>query len=265
MTIRIPQNTQNYLAVMLENKIQANRGESLFANIEGYRQKYIQEVATAPAPAKPKEKTQEEIAAEKTEQLKTSMGKALTGEEKIGGFGSGGPTPKTLKPGKYRDASLQNVRDITFGETDETGIGLAATAYGAGTLGGWLSGLGAASTIDKMNQKSVGDLIGKASESMGLSKAAILTNIGGQIEDITGKSWIDAQVGNIARGQLGLVAQGAGSPWVPFVMPGKKQTALPKYTRKSKEDLRNQAYDEVIAQGRRRKAIADLMKGGHLP
>ena len=63
MTIRIPQNTQNYLTVMLENKIQANRGESLFANIEGYRQKYIQEVETAPAPAKPKEKTPEEIAA----------------------------------------------------------------------------------------------------------------------------------------------------------------------------------------------------------
>lgn len=261
MISKIPQNTKNYLTVMLENKIQANCGEGLFANIEGYSQKYIQEVATATAP----EKTEEEKAEEKRKQLETSLGKALKGEEKIGGFGSGGPTPKPLKPGKYKNASLENVRDIAFGETDATGIGLAAAAYGAGTLGGWLSGLGAASTIDKMNKKSVGDLIGKASESMGLSKAAILTNIGGQIEDITGKSWIDAQVGNIARGQLGLVAQGAGSPWVPFVMPGKKQTALPKYTRKSKEDLTAQVYDDVIAQGRRRKAIADLMRGGHLP
>ena len=206
---------------MLENKIQANRGESLFENVEGYRQKYIQEVTTAPTPPK----TDAQKAQEKKKQLEASL---------AGGFGSGEPTPKSYAKGK----GVKDPTEIMFGDMSAGDIATAGGMYAGGALAGWLSGLGAASTIDKMNQKSVGDLIGKASESMGLSKAAILTNIGGQIEDITGKSWIDAQVGNIARGQLGLVAQGAGSPWVPFVMPGKKQTALPKYTRKSKEDLR---------------------------
>lgn len=235
MTIRIPQNTQNYLAVMLENKIQANRGESLFANIEGYRQKYIQEVTTAPV----KEKTDEEKAKEKKKQLEASL---------AGGFGSGGPTPKTLKPGKYRDASLQNVRDITFGDTDAEGLVGAGIAYGAGTLGGWLGGMLGARTIDAMNQRSKAftGVLGKAAESAGLSKAAVLTNIGGQIEDLTRKSAVDAQLANIGRAQIGLDVQGVGSPWVPFVMPGAKKTKLPEYEGGSQEQRDFSALNKAI-------------------
>jgi hypothetical protein len=211
MTSKIPQNTQNYLSVMLENKIQANRGESLFVNIEGYRQKYIQEVTVAPTPPK----TDAQKAQEKKKQLEASL---------AGGFGSGGPTPKKLKPGKYKEASLENTRDILFGDTDDKGLALAATAYGAGTLGGWLSGLAGSEIGAKAAKSSFSGLIGKAAKSAGLQASTVLKSLGGQIEDITGKSWLDAQLGNIAKGQLGLVAQGAGRPWVPFVMPGQKVT-----------------------------------------
>ncbi len=204
---------------MLENKIQANRGESLFANIEGYRQKYLQEIAPATANKDEEEideETPEEKAAKKTEQLKISLGKALKGEENIGGFGGGGETDKPIKPGKYKEASLKNVRDITFGETDDAGLIGAGLAYGIGSLPSFLGRLG--------GTKIAKDPTGKFSKLMASPVGGFLSKLGGQIEDITGKSWFDAQIGNIGRSQMSLVAQGAGSPWTPFVMPGRTKS-----------------------------------------
>ena len=253
MTSKIPQNTQNYLTVMLENKIQANHGESLFANIEGYRQKYIQEVTTAPTPPK----TDAEKAQEKKKQLEASL---------AGGFGSGEPTPKSYSKGK----GVKSPTEIMFGDMSAGDIATAGGMYAGGALAGWLSGMGAAKTIDKMNQKSFEGLLGKAAESAGLSKATVLTNIGGQIEDLTGKSWVDAQLSNISRGQLGLVAQGAGSPWVPFAMPGKKQTALPKYQRTTKDDrdrawLQQAVQDTKLMQQAQRLGINRIPVGVRIP
>lgn len=215
MTIRIPQNTQNYLTVMLENKIQANRGESLFGNIEGYCQKYLKEIAPATASKdeeKIDEETPEEKAAKKTEQLKISLGKALKGEENIGGFGGGEPTPKSYSKGK----GIKNPLEITFGETGAEGLLGGGIAYGIGSLPAFLGKL-AGTKIAK-------DPSGKLSKKMAGPLGGFLSKLGGQIEDITGKSWFDAQIGNIGRSQMSLVAQGAGSPWTPFVMPGRSKS-----------------------------------------
>lgn len=231
MTIRIPQNTQNYLAVMLENKIQANRGESLFANIEGYRQKYIQEVTTAPIPPK----TDAEKAQEKKKQLESSL---------AGGFGSGGPTPKKYSKGR----GVKDPTEIMFGDMSGADIAKAGGLYAGGALAGWLGGMLGARTIDAMNQRSKAftGVLGKAAESAGLSKAAVLTNIGGQIEDLTRKSAVDAQLANIGRAQIGLDVQGVGSPWVPFVMPGAKKTKLPEYEGGSQEQRDFAALNKAI-------------------
>lgn len=224
MSINIPQNTKVYLAAMLENKIQSVGVENVFENIEGYKQKYLiqklqeQEATTSdlmtgyeggPQTFGDKLKQKKKERKEKEEKQKNLD--ALQKEAETGGFGSTTEPTKKMKP--------PSTSEIMFGDMSGGDIAAAAGLYGGGMFGSWL-------------QKMAGS-------------NSILGQLGGQIEDLTGKSWVDTQVANISKGQLGLVAQGAGSPWVPFYMPGRSKV-------KSQKERQDDETDELIRQRKRR-------------
>lgn len=224
MSINIPQNTKIYLTAMLENKIESIGAEKLFNNIEGYKQKYLtqnlheQEATTSglmtgyeggPQTFGDKLKQKKKERQEKEEKQKNLD--ALQKEAETGGFGS------TTDPNKKMKSP--SASEIMFGDMSGGDIAAAAGLYGGGMFGKWL-------------QKMAGS-------------NSILGQLGGQIEDLTGKSWFDTQVANISKGQLGLVAQGAGSPWVPFYMPGRSKV-------KSQKERQDDETDELIRQRKRR-------------
>lgn len=248
MSINIPQNTKVYLTAMLENKIQSVGVENLFENVEGYKQKYLtqslQEKETKQSDLatgygsnfwetpkdgeeedrntpdlsnsydKIKERMRQRKEEKKEQEQKQKNLDALQKEAETGGFGGDYADPKSTTKMKTPSAS-----EIMFGDMSDVDIAAATGLYGGGMFGKWL-------------QKLAG------SNSM-------LGQLGGQIEDLTGKSWFDTQVANISKGQLGLVAQGAGSPWVPFYMPGRSKV-------KSQRERQDDETDELIRQRKRR-------------
>jgi hypothetical protein len=197
MIIRVPDETKNYMTELLESKIQSNKDECFFENIREYRQKYM-------------------VEDDDYVNKMTSFGNLkTTGSNNINptpNFGIGGGTGyRKVKKDQYRSPSLETTNKILFGDSEDALAGGAAL-YGVGTLASWLSSLGG----PKMGPKGLKKLM---SGPMG----GFLQKLGGQIEDLSGKSWFDAQVGNIGQSQMRLVAKGAGSPWTPFVLPGKKR------------------------------------------
>jgi len=222
MTVKIPQNTQKYLTLMLESKIQDNQGEKLFENIEEYKKKYLIEL-DIPGTEKsnwaskdPYGEMKEKIRKKKEEKERVQTGIRQTTS---GGFGSGGSEP-SAKPEKYYGKDYErSVGEITMGDSSFEDIMGAAGLYGLGLLGAGLRNLKGSNTL--------------------------LGQLGGQIEDLTGKSWFDTQVANIAKNQMGLVAQGAGSPWVPFYLPGKSKS-------KPKAERERDDVDDAIRDRERR-------------
>lgn len=77
--------------------------------------------------------------------------------------------------------------------------------------------------FDAMPNDGIMKKFGKA---IGRSGALELANAGtsllNQVSDLTGKSWWDANFDRIGQQQLGLAAQGAGSPWVPLAVPQRQ-------------------------------------------
>jgi hypothetical protein len=199
MNYTIPANTKEYLSALLEQKIQNNANECLFDNMVGYREKFMNEQLAPPIETPEEKKRKEEEA-----KLKADMAKSTGGF--AGGFGGGGAgTGKKLKKGE--------VGNILFGDEPEAAALGGLAAYGVGSLPGFLGSL----TRSGMGPKSFKSLLAGPLGPM-------VSKLGGQIEDISGKSWLDAQIGNIGRSQMKLAAQGAGSPWTPFVLPGEKRT-----------------------------------------
>lgn len=211
MIIRVPEDTKKYMTELLESKIQSNKGECLFENIQEYRQKYIPET-TIPYPEKFKEDDEYVDQMTSFGNLKTSGSNSLNPTPN---FGVGGGTGyRKIKQNQYnqeKGLSPKNMTQILFGDSDDALVGGAAL-YGAGSLAGWISSMGGPSLGPKGLKNIMRSPVG-----------GFLQKLGGQIEDLTGKSWFDAQVGNIGQSQMRLAAQGAGSPWTPFVLPGKKR------------------------------------------
>jgi hypothetical protein len=197
MIIRVPEDTKKYMTELLESKIQSNKDEYLFDNIREYRQKYMVE--------------DDNYVKKMTsfENLQTSGSNSLNPTPN---FGIGGGTGYAkIKPNEYQKPSLGTSKKIMFGDSEDA-LSKGAAMYGGGALAGWISSMGGPSLGPKGLKNIMRSPIG-----------GFLQKLGGQIEDLTGKSWFDAQVGNIGQSQMRLAAQGAGSPWTPFVLPGKKR------------------------------------------
>jgi hypothetical protein len=205
---------------LLESKIQSNKDECLFENIREYRQKYIHE-KTIPYPEKFKEDDEYIDQMTSFGNLKTD---GISSKNPTSNFGIGGGTGyRKVKQNQYnqeKGLSPKNMSKILFGDSEDA-ILYGPLAYGGGVLASWLG---------KMAGGKMGGKLGSMAQQLG-----------GQIEDLTGKSWFDAQVANIGHSQMKLTAQGAGSPWTPFVIPGKK-----KIDRRSKEDIETEELGKKI-------------------
>lgn len=163
---------------------------------------------------------------------------------KIDSGGFGGESIQSKARGKGKSPG---VMEIGFGDTDAMGIGLAAGAYGAGAAAEWLGGL----LGQKLGTKAMGmgtdTVMGSLKKKLGVGGAKFIEKLGGQLADIGGKSWFDAQVGNIGQKHMETMAQGGGSE--TFVIPGRR--AEPKYKAEDPNaELRKQVEDE----GLKRKA-----------
>lgn len=130
-------------------------------------------------------------------------------------------------------------KGVLFGDEDSSKLGSAAGLYllgkGAKTL---------ADVVDTTGAQRFGDLATSMIPSLpkvsgfggdivkGLGSAVIkgIPGMGAallrQLHDISGAGWFDANIEKIGRSQLELSAQGAGSPWTPFVIPGKTKAEV---------------------------------------
>jgi hypothetical protein len=195
MTYKFPSDTKNYLVLMIENKIERNPQDSVFKNKNSYEQLYILEQPENKNPKAPNETPE-------------------------GGFGSG-------KSRKKKTESQPGFGEIMMGDAREESsddeevedsnpllklVG-AGTAAGIGALAGGVLG------------KAASSIVGKAGP-LGKYGAKALSSLGKQAEEISGKTWIEAQLGKIGQSQMELAAQGAGSPWTKFVIPEKKPSKI---------------------------------------
>jgi hypothetical protein len=207
MIIRVPDDTKNYMAELLESKIQSNKDECLFENIREYRQKYM---------AEDKDYVNK----------MTSFGNLkTTGSNSINptaNFGIGGGTGfRKVKKDQYKSPSIEKTKRIMFGDSDdEDAMWGGAGMYAGGALAAWL-----------------GSMAGKVGGKLG----SMAQQLGGQIEDLTAKSLVDAQVAEVGRNQMLLQTKGMGSPWVPIYLPGKK-----KIDRRSRQEMEDEELGKKI-------------------
>jgi len=190
MTYKFPSDTKNYLVLMIENKIETNPQDSVFKDKKLYEEWYdpISWLSTG------EKRTKEEA------------------KKEMSGFGDS-------------DEQKQKEED-----QDETSPFLkllgAAGAMGAGAAAGALgkkgAGLlkGAAGALDRTG------ILGKVGGSALKYASRGVASHGKQAEELSGKTWVEAQLGKIGQSQMELAAQGAGSPWTKFVIPEKKPSKI---------------------------------------
>jgi len=196
----------------------------------------------------------EEIEKNKDETISHSLKKYKTLFEKKsvaepGGFG-GGSAEKSAR-------TKPTISNILRGDTDDTGVGLAIGAFGAGGLSQWLGNL----VGSKLGTKAMGlagkGLMGSLGKSLGLGGAEMIQNLGTKIGDLTGYNFAKAQADKIARDQMELSVQGSGSPPTAFVLPGA--VGKPKYKAPGANDdlegLRSQIEREKILRTAQRYGI----------
>jgi|LakMenEpi03Aug12_release.lakeMendotaPanAssembly.Ray.scaffolds.fasta_scaffold173763_3 hypothetical protein len=212
MRYKLPNDTKDYLLFMIENRIENNPQDSVFKNKKCYEQLYILEQPENKNPKAPNETPE-------------------------GGFGSGKPRKKKteLQPG-FGEIMMGDAReDSSDDEEVEDSNPLlklvgAGTAAGIGALAGGVLG------------KAASSIVGKAGP-LGKYGAKALSSLGKQAEEISGKTWIEAQLGKIGQSQMELAAQGAGSPWTKFVIPEKKPTKILSPEQKAKEAYNAETQD----------------------
>jgi hypothetical protein len=215
MTYKFPSDTKNYLVLMIENKIETNPQDSVFKDKKLYEEWYDPISWLSTGEKRTKEEAKKEM---------SGFG---------GGEGSGQPRLKNKE-------DSPNFGEILVGDSDEQKqkeedqdetspflklLG-AAGAMGAGAAAGALgkkgAGLlkGAAGALDKTG------ILGKVGGSALKYASRGVASLGKQAEELSGKTWVEAQLGKIGQSQMELAAQGAGSPWTKFVIPEKKPSKI---------------------------------------
>jgi hypothetical protein len=133
----------------------------------------------------------------------------------------------------------------TIGKVASTGSDIL-DMFGAQKLGSL-----AASKLGPLGQIG-GAIAGKAISAIPGVGSSLLR----QISDISGAGWVDAQIGNIGPSELKLAAQGAGSPWTPFVLPGQAKSERKGYDP-------NKETDDAIKAASRAEQIKKLRAKGY--
>jgi hypothetical protein len=179
-----------------------------------------------------------------------------------GGFGTGVGEKETDTSKSFRNVLFGSKSKGLMGTSPEAsalglyGAGKAAgfgadilDAFGAQKLGGWLTKKGIGST-------PVG-FLGKALQSKAISAIPGLgADILRQFETLSGASRFDANVGRIGPSEMELTAQGAGSPWTPFAIPGKTKAERKGYDP-------NVEQDEALKAAERAQRIAKARSQGY--
>lgn len=225
MNYIIPPNTKLFLTALLEQSIELNPQDNFIANKQEYNQKYNNNFAL-----------QED-------------------SSQVGGFGTSSPDiGSKTKKGAYKDAGFPELYKIGLGDTKGTDALKAAGLYGIGSVSGWLGNLLGQKIGGKLADKVATMGIGALAPTVGDKAASLLQHLGGQIETLTGKSWADTQIANIAREQEGLVGQGMGSPPVKIYQTIKGNPAGydPDYETKR---LARQVYRQQVGQKAQRLGI----------
>jgi hypothetical protein len=207
MSYKLPNDTKDYLLFMIENRIENNPQDSVFKNKKCYEQLYI---------------------------LEQPEDKKL--EPPQGGMGSGQKrkNPKDKSPGfteilmgdededkQYKDKTEVDKTKKEEDEDTDNPLYKLLGAAGVSLLGG----------AAKAGGDYVAGALGKVAGT-GLGGKALkygaqgIASLAKQAEEISGKTWIEAQLGKIGQSQMELAAQGAGSPWTKFVIPEKKPTKV---------------------------------------
>jgi len=259
MKNKIKSDTKNYLVYMIENKIQTNPQDSVFENKRIYEAWYnpMDWYRSAAEAAGEVKKAVVGKSEEEQEEDRKKFKKDM--EPFGGGFGGG-------KPNVKKGDESPSVTKTLFGDESEMsetekeaeeeqtnpllkalGIGSmaalgGAAAMGANALGGYLKGTG-----------KFGKYLGQA-----------VASLGKQAEEISGKTWIEAQLGKIGQSQLELAAQGAGSPWTKFVIPEKKPAKLvsPQERAKAEQAAKDKDLSDAI---KRQEMINKAKKLGLTP
>lgn len=198
----------------------------------------------------------------------TKTPKATTGNRSSasssGGYGVG--------VGEQETDTSKNFTNVLFGSKEKAVDPLvgAGLAYGVGktaTLGAdildkfgvqWLGDVALKGAGIKLpsGKGPIGDigraLAGKALVGIPGAVSSLLRQVG----DISGAGWAEAQLGNIGRSEMELAAQGTGSPWTPFVLPGRAKGKQHGYDP-------NKEADEAIAAAERAEKIKKLKGAGY--
>jgi hypothetical protein len=223
MTYKFPSDTKNYLVLMIENKIERNPQDSVFKDKKLYEAWYDPISWFSTGEKKSKEDAEKEM---------KGFG---------GGDGTASPAPKKKKETPEYDEIMMGDSGEMTGEEENPftkllGAGGAALLGGAAAMGG-KAGAGLLKGVGQsLGKFGIGGKLGKG----GLNYAAKgLASLGKQAEEISGKTWIEAQLGKIGQSQMELAAQGAGSPWTKFVIPEKKPSKII-----SPQERRQADYDD---------------------
>lgn len=237
---QISPTTKKYLEFSLNEQIKENKNDYIHSNLIKYKKFYkdgnpLKEDASMPTlgysePKKPKEK-------------KPSF------ESPPSGFGSGQPAKKT-KSGKS-----PSIGNILTGDTDAAGVAGAIGAYGLGSgaefLGNFLG--------KSIGNKAIGGVVktigGGLSKSLGLKAADVITNLGGQISDVLGVGPFDVNVADIAHQQNRLGVEGAGSPPVQILIPGRRGKQKYEGPEDPNTELRKRVEDEALKRKARKYGL----------
>lgn len=194
---------------------------------------------------------------------KTGKPKPVTPQDIGGGFGQGmgeeetdtskslknvlvGSKTKSLIPGG--DPMREMLGLYGLGKAAYAGSDILGQLLGDKIMGGVASSLPGGGLFGNIGQA----LAGKALAGI----PGVATGLLKQIGDISGAGWFDANVSRIGRSEMELAAQGAGSPWTPFALPGERTSKPYQYDP-------NRAQDEAIAAAERAEKIKKLKGSGY--
>lgn len=183
MSLKIPNNTKKYLIECL------NKHNN--SNIDFYSTKIL------------KESRWDKLFGKNKPNMKDFLDK---NPEQTGGFGEVDPKDPEEGTGEF------NFDDIGDFITDLGAGGVMGIVGGAAGSGAISSAKARASSL----AKKIGTTIGK----IGILGTPFMINPLAMAAKLSGGDWVRENLKGIALGQEGLVAQGAGSPWVPLRTSG---------------------------------------------
>lgn len=254
MTVKLPTTTKQYLVFMIENKISNNPQDSVFKDKNLYNESYNPVDWWNTGVEKVKEigkkikdtllmDTPEDIA--KQEEQKKKSNKNL--EKNLGGFGTGGAGGKGKTTGPNPLKTILGDNQEIEGEEAEGNPLLDLLGVG-GTVA-------AGAAAKKLSDIGADKLLGQFGGVGGKYAAKALSSLGGQLEDLSGKTWMETQLGKIGRSQLELAAQGAGSPWTPFEIPVRKGKDFSSPYDRETADLKSKLEAQRVRDAARQQGL----------